>query len=348
MDDQSTKGDARKGKRNMSVQQNKRASCTMIQAIHHALETMLTLNETVVLLGEDIGVNGGVFRATEGLQDTFGEKRVIDTPLSESGIVGTAVGMAINGLTPVVEIQFLGFIYPAFEQIATHVTRTRARTLGHYSVPMVIRAPYGAGVRAPEIHSDSVEALFTHLPGIKVVCPSNAYDAKGLLCAAIEDPDPVLFLEPIKLYRGTRQSVPTSKYTIDIGKGRKIKTGSDVSIFTWGAMVPVVEKAVQTIENNGISCEVIDLRTLYPLDKEIIQASVQKTGRAVIVHEAHLTGGVGSEVLSVIHDTSFLYLKAPIARVTGYDVPVPFFALENDYMPTRSKVEKAIQRVVAF
>lgn len=323
-------------------------SLTLIQGVNEGLKTMLKEDKNVLLLGEDIGVNGGVFRATDGLQKEFGENRVTDTPLSEAGFVGTAVGMALNGLKPVVEIQFLGFIYPAYEQIATHVTRTRSRTMGHYSLPMVIRAPYGAGVRSPEIHSDSVEALFTHMPGIKVVCPSNAYDAKGLLIAAIEDPDPVLFLEPMRLYRGKRMDVPAEKYTVELGKGQTLQSGEDVTVFAWGAMVPIAEQAAAEMREQGISCDVIDLRTLYPLDKDIIAESVQKTGRVVIVHEAHATGGVGSEITSIINDTSFLYLKAPIERVTGFDVPVPLFAIENDYLPTTERVKEAIKKVVEF
>lgn len=323
-------------------------SLTLIQGVNEGLKTMLKEDKNVLLLGEDIGVNGGVFRATDGLQKEFGENRVIDTPLSEAGFVGTAVGMALNGLKPVVEIQFLGFIYPAYEQIATHVTRTRSRTMGHYSLPMVIRAPYGAGVRSPEIHSDSVEALFTHMPGIKVVCPSNAYDAKGLLIAAIEDPDPVLFLEPMRLYRGKRMDVPAEKYTVVLGKGQTLQSGEDVTVFAWGAMVPIAEQAAAEMREQGISCDVIDLRTLYPLDKDIIAESVQKTGRVVIVHEAHATGGVGSEITSIINDTSFLYLKAPIERVTGFDVPVPLFAIESDYLPTADRVKEAIKKVVEF
>lgn len=335
--------------RSFEQQKEKTKSLTLIQAINDALKTVLEDDETTLLLGEDIGVNGGVFRATDGLQKQFGAKRVIDTPLSEAGFVGTAVGMALNGLKPIVEIQFLGFIYPAYEQIATHVTRTRARTMGHYQLPMVIRAPYGAGVRSPEIHSDSVEALFTHLPGIKVVCPSNAYDAKGLLIAAIEDPDPVLFLEPMRLYRGERNDVPAEKYKINLGEGKQVETGGDVTVIGWGAMMPIIKKATANIkEKHGISCDVIDMRTLYPLDKDIIAESVQKTGRVVIVHEAHSTGGVGSEITSVINDTSFLYLRAPIERVTGFDVPVPMFALENEYLPTPERVEAAIEKVVHF
>lgn len=329
--------------------QEKTKSLTLIQAVNDGLKTMLEADENTLLLGEDIGVNGGVFRATDGLQEQFSSKRVIDTPLSEAGFVGTAVGMALNGLRPIVEIQFLGFIYPAYEQIATHVTRTRARTLGHYHLPMVIRAPYGAGVRSPEIHSDSVEALFTHLPGIKVVCPSNAYDAKGLLIAAIEDPDPVLFLEPMRLYRGERNEVPTEKYAIALGKGKQVETGEDVTVIGWGAMMPIIKKAAADMKDkHQITCDVIDLRTLYPLDKDLIAQSAQKTGRVVIVHEAHSTGGVGSEITSVINDTSFLYLRAPVERVTGFDVPVPFFSLENDYLPTPERVGAAIRKVVNF
>ncbi|HLR69258.1 MAG TPA: alpha-ketoacid dehydrogenase subunit beta [Virgibacillus sp.] len=323
-------------------------SMTLIQGVTDGLGTMLDDDENILVLGEDVGVNGGVFRATDGLQEKFGERRVVDTPLSEAGFVGAAVGMALNGLKPVVEIQFLGFIYPAYEQIATHVTRARSRTMGHYHLPMVIRAPYGAGVRSPEIHSDSIEALFTHLPGIKVVCPSNAYDAKGLLVASIEDPDPVLFLEPMRLYRGERVEVPTEKYSIELGKGERIIEGEDVTVLAWGAMVPIAKKAAEQMKEKNISCDVIDLRTLYPVDKDIIAESVQKTGRVVIVHEAQSTGGVGSEITSVINDKAFLYLKSPIERVTGFDVPVPLFALENDYLPTPQRVQDAIQKVIDF
>lgn len=327
---------------------NKTNSLTLIQAINDGLKVMLKEDENTLILGEDIGKNGGVFRATADLQEQYGEKRVVDTPLSEAGFMGAAVGMALNGLRPIVEIQFLGFIYPAFEQIATHVTRTRTRTMGHYSLPMVIRAPYGAGVRSPEIHSDSVEALFTHLPGIKVVCPSNAYDAKGLMVAAIEDPDPVLFLEPMRLYRGERNDVPEEKYSIELGNGARLQEGDDVSILAWGAMIPVALKAAEEMKKENISCDVIDLRTLYPLDKELIADSVQKTGRVVIVHEAHATGGVSGEIISVINDTSFLYLRSPIERVTGFDVPIPLFAIENDYLPTPERVVHSIKKVVEF
>ncbi|VEF49284.1 pyruvate dehydrogenase E1 (lipoamide) subunit beta [Bacillus freudenreichii] len=321
---------------------------TLIQAVTDGLRTMLKENDEVLILGEDVGKNGGVFRATDGLQEEFGEERVIDTPLSEAGIIGTSIGMAMYGMKPVAEIQFLGFVYPAYEQIMTHATRMRYRSMGEFTVPMVIRAPYGAGVRAPEIHSDSVEALFTHMPGIKVVCPSNPYDAKGLLISAIEDPDPVLFLESLRLYRSVRGEVPEEKYTVEIGKGARLKEGEDVTIIAWGAMIPIAMKAAEEAEEQGISCDVIDLRTLYPIDKDIIAESVQKTGRCVIVHEAHGTGGLGNDIVSIINDTSFLYMKAPIERVTGADVHVPFWALEEHYLPTPARVKEAIDKVINF
>lgn len=321
---------------------------TMIQAINNGMQTMLEQDERTIILGEDIGKNGGVFRATEGLQEKFGTDRVIDTPLSEAGIIGTSIGLAVNGYKPVAEIQFLGFIYPAYEQIMTHASRIRARTMGHFSVPMVIRAPYGAGIRAPEIHSDSTEILFTHMPGIKVVCPSDPYDAKGLLIAAMEDPDPVLVLEPMRNYRAQREEVPDGKYTVEIGKGKIVREGKDVTIIAWGAMVAVAEKAALQAEAKGIDCEIIDLRTLYPIDRDIISESVKKTTRAVIVHEAHSFGGLGNDIISIINDTSFLYLRAPIERVTGFDVPVPFFALENHYIPTPERVFEKIDKVIHF
>jgi 2-oxoisovalerate dehydrogenase E1 component beta subunit len=322
---------------------------TMVQAVTDAMRVMMKEQEEVILLGEDVGKNGGVFRATEGLFEEFGEKRVIDTPLAESGIIGTSIGLALSGLKPIAEMQFLGFIYPAFNQIMTHATRIRSRTLSNFTVPMVIRAPYGAGVRAPEIHSDSVEALFTHMPGIKVVVPSNPYDAKGLLIASIEDPDPVLFLEPMKCYRSSKSEIPEGKYTVDLGKGARLEEGEDITIITWGAMVDAAKKASKQAKNkHGITCDVIDLRTLYPLDKDLIAESVQKTGRAVIIHEAQATNGVGTDILSLINDTSFLYLRAPIKRVTGFDTPVPMFALEDYYLPNEKDVLHAIIETVKF
>ncbi|WP_071459215.1 alpha-ketoacid dehydrogenase subunit beta [Bacillus massilinigeriensis] len=321
---------------------------TLIQAITDALDVILESREEVVLLGEDIGVNGGVFRATAGLQEKYSEDRVMDTPLSEAGFVGAAVGLAVNGFRPVVEIQFLGFIYPAYEQIMTHVSRLRMRTMGHYHVPMVIRAPYGAGVRAPEIHCDSTESLFTHMPGIKVVCPSTPYDAKGLLIAAIEDNDPVLFLEPMRSYRAAKEEIPEGVYRVEIGKGKKLAEGRDVTVIAWGAMVPIAMKAAESMKHKGIGCEVLDLRTLYPLDKDLVIESVQKTGRTVIVHEAHETGGIGNDLVSLINDEAFLYQKAPVSRVTGFDTPVPYFGYEDHYLPTPRRVEAAIEKVMRF
>ncbi|WP_305852444.1 alpha-ketoacid dehydrogenase subunit beta [Halobacillus salinarum] len=322
---------------------------TMVQALTDAMRTMLVQDEAVLVLGEDVGTNGGVFRATDGLFEQFGEERIIDTPLAESGIVGTSIGLAVNGFRPIVEIQFLGFIYPAFNQLMTHATRMRQRSMGRYTVPMVIRAPYGAGVKAPEIHSDSVEGLFTQIPGLKVVIPSNAYDAKGLLIASIEDPDPVLFLEPMRSYRSSRMEVPEEKYTIELGKAAYVKKGEDVSIFTWGAMVPDTMKAVEDFEkNHDATCDVIDLRTLYPLDKEMIQKSVEKTGRVVIIHEAPATGGVNAEIISLINDAAFFFLKAPIQKVTGFDTPVPVYSLEKEYLPSKEKMINAINTALSY
>ncbi|KQS15443.1 2-oxoisovalerate dehydrogenase [Exiguobacterium sp. Leaf187] len=332
----------------MATPINRQTEMTLVQAVTDALRTKLSEDETTLVLGEDVGKNGGVFRATDGLQEEFGEDRIVDTPLSEAGIVGTSIGLAINGFKPIVEIQFLGFIYPAYEQIMTHVSRIRMRTMGRYSVPMVIRAPYGAGIRAPEIHSDSTEALFTSMPGLKVVCPATPYDAKGLLIAAIEDPDPVLFLESMRSYRSFKEVVPSESYTVEIGKARYVSEGTDVTLIAWGAMVQVAQKAATAAQERGISCEVLDLRTLYPLDRETIATSVQKTGRAVIVHEAAAMGGLGNDLVTLINDTAFLYLRAPIARVTGFDVPVPLFALEDHYIPTPERVLATIQRTVEF
>ncbi len=322
---------------------------TMVQAVTDAMRTMLEEDESVLVLGEDVGINGGVFRATDGLIEQFGEDRVIDTPLAESGIVGTSIGLAVNGFRPIVEMQFLGFIYPAFNQLMTHATRMRQRSMGRYTVPMVIRAPYGAGVKAPEIHSDSVEALFTHIPGLKVVVPSNAYDAKGLLIASIEEPDPVLFLEPMRSYRSSRTEVPEEKYSIELGKAAYVKKGENVTVLTWGAMVPDTVKAVEKFEEKyEATCDVIDLRTLYPLDKDVIAESVKKTGRVVIIHEAPSAGGVNGDVISVINDTAFFYLKAPIQKVTGFDTPVPVYSLEREYLPSSDKIIHAINTTLSY
>jgi 2-oxoisovalerate dehydrogenase E1 component beta subunit len=322
---------------------------TMIQAITEAMDQKLADDSRVMLLGEDVGVNGGVFRATEGLWEKYGPTRVVDTPLAESGIIGSAIGLAMNGMIPVVEIQFLAFIYPGFEQIVSHAARMRYRTRGQYHVPLVIRTPYGAGIRGPELHSESVETFFAHVPGLKVVVPSTPYDAKGLLIAAMEDPDPVIFLEPTKIYRAFKEEVPEEMYRVPIGKARVVREGYDISIFAWGAMLRVAEDAARQMEREqGVSCEVVDLRTIYPLDRDAIVQSVKKTGRALVVHEAHKTAGLGAEIISLINDEALVYLKAPIKRVTGFDVPVPQFAIEDDYLPTAARVMSGIAETVAF
>jgi 2-oxoisovalerate dehydrogenase E1 component beta subunit len=329
--------------------QEETTKMTLVQAVTDGLRTMMKEDPSVLVLGEDVGQNGGVFRATDGLIDEFGDQRVIDTPLAEAGIIGSSIGLAMNGFKPVAEMQFLGFIYPGFEQIVAHAARIRTRTSGRYSVPMVIRAPYGAGIRAPELHSDSTESFFMHVPGLKVVVPSNPYDAKGLIIASIEDPDPVMFLEPMKSYRSSREDVPTGKYTVELGKGNLIQEGEDVTILAWGNMVRPAIDAAQNIEKeHGYKADVIDLRCLYPLDKDLIIQSVQKTGRVIIVHEAHRTGGVGAELVSLINDEAFLYLRSPIERVTGFDVHVPLFALEDDYLPTVGRIKDGIERVMTF
>ncbi|MEQ7052340.1 alpha-ketoacid dehydrogenase subunit beta [Paenibacillaceae sp. P-4] len=322
---------------------------TILQAINEALDQKLADDQRVMLTGEDIGVNGGVFRATEGLFEKYGQERVVDTPLAEAGIIGSAIGLALNGFFPVVEIQFLAFIYPGFEQIVTHAARMRYRTRGQYNVPLVIRTPYGAGIRGPELHSESVEAFFVHTPGLKVVVPSNPYDAKGLLVSAIEDPDPVVFLEPARIYRAFKAEVPEEMYRIPLGKANIVREGTDVTLISWGAMMRVALEAARQLEQEkGWSCEVIDLRSLYPLDRDAIAASVKKTGRAIIVHEAQKTAGVGAEIVSLINDEALMYLRAPIQRITGFDVPVPQFSLEDVYVPTVGRVREGIAAAIQF
>ncbi|MGG3883393.1 alpha-ketoacid dehydrogenase subunit beta [Brevibacillus panacihumi] len=322
---------------------------TMIQAITEAMDQMLAQDPRVMLLGEDIGINGGVFRATEGLVEKYGPERVVDTPLAEAGIIGSAIGLAMNGMIPVVEIQFLAFIYPGFEQIVSHAARMRYRTRGQFEVPMVIRTPYGAGIRGPELHSESVETYFAHTPGLKVVAPSNPYDAKGLLIAAMEDRDPVLFLEPTKLYRAFKEDVPEEIYRVPLGKAKVVSAGDDVTIFAWGAMLREAMQAAKKIEEEqGWKCEVVDLRTLYPLDRDTILSSVKKTGRAIIVHEAHRTAGLGAEIVSLINDEALIYLKAPVKRVTGFDIPVPQFSVEDAYLPTVERVQRGIVETLSF
>jgi pyruvate dehydrogenase E1 component beta subunit len=317
---------------------------TMIEALNQELALELERDPRVVVLGQDIGVNGGVFRVTEQLQQRFGAKRVFDTPLSESGIIGTSVGMAAYGLRPVAEIQFAGFLFVAMNQLVSQAARMRFRSMGTYTCPLVVRAPYGGGVRTPELHSDSLEGVFMQTPGLKVVIPSNPYDAKGLLASAIADPDPVLFLEHIKLYRSFRQETPEDYYTLPLGKAKTLQEGSDVSIFAYGAMVQTALAAAKQMQD--INIEVIDLRTIWPLDEEAIVASVEKTGRAVIVHEAARAGGVGAEITSIINDHCLYSLLKPVERVTGYDTPYPAPGYEDDYVPKPARVVDAIKRVM--
>ncbi len=302
-------------------------------------------DDRVVILGEDVGQNGGVFRVTEGLHKRFGGDRVVDTPLAESGIIGTAIGLAMAGLRPVPEIQFEGFLAPAFDQICTHAARMRTRTRGAFTVPMVIRCPVGGGIHAPELHSDSPEAIYTHQPGIKVVMPASPYDAKGLLIAAIRDPDPVLFLEPKRIYRAFREDVPEDEYTVPIGKARVVTEGDDITMISWGA--PVVQ-CLNAIEKSDRSVELIDLRTIDPLDTETIIESVKKTGRAVIVHEAPRTCGLGAEIASRIMESAFLHLEAPVQRVTGFDTVMPYYKQELEYLPDEPRIARAIEEVGVY
>lgn len=320
----------------------------IVEAVNQALMNEMELDERVVVYGEDVGVEGGVFRATVNLQKKFGKHRVFDTPLAESAIVGTGVGMAINGLKPVVELQFMGFSYPAFNQIISHVARMRNRSRGRYNLPMVIRAPYGGGIRALEHHSESTEALYAHIPGLKVVIPSTPYDTKGLLIAAIRDPDPVIFLEPKRIYRAFRQEVPEEAYELPIGKARIVEEGEDVTVITWGAMVKDVQKASEMAKEKGIYPEIIDLRTISPMDRETFVESVKKTGRAVIVHEAPKTLGTGAEIVAIINEKAFLYLEAPPTRVTGFDTTFPLPRGEMHYIPSPERIAKTIEDVVKF
>lgn len=321
------------------------ANLTMVQAITLALTQEMESDPRVMLLGEDVGLNGGVFRVTDGLQKRFGANRVVDTPLAESGIIGTAIGLAMGGLRPVPEIQFEGFLGPAYDQICSHAARMRTRTRGAFPVPLTIRVPVGGGIHAPELHSDSPEAIYAHTPGLKVVMPSSPYDAKGLLISAIRDPDPVIFFEPKRIYRAFREEVPEDEYTVPIGKARVVCEGSDLTLVSWGASVV---QCMQAVEHSGRSIELIDLRTIYPFDIDAIEASVRKTGRCVVVHEAPLTGGFGGEVASRIMERCFLHLEAPVQRVAGFDTIMPYYKLELDYMPDASRIGRAIADALAY
>ena len=320
---------------------------TMIEALNNALALELERDKRVIVFGEDIGANGGVFRVTERLQQRFGEQRVFDTPLAESGIIGTSIGMAVYGLRPIAEIQFAGFLYVSMNQLVAQAARVRTRSGGTQSCPLVVRAPYGGGVRTPELHSDSLEGIFMQTAGLKVVIPSNPYDAKGLLASAVADPDPVLFLENIKLYRSFRQDTPEDHYMIPLGKANVVQEGTDVSLFAYGAMVQVaLEAAKQAHQQHGTSVEVIDLRTVSPLDEATIATSVEKTGRVVVVHEAGRAGGVGAEVTAIINECCLYSLLKPVGRVTGYDTPYPVPGQEDYYVPNAAKVLTAIDSVM--
>ncbi len=324
------------------------AKLNIVQAVNLALLQEMERDPNVIVLGEDVGRNGGVFRATEGLQQKFGEERVVDTPLSESGIVGVAIGMAVYGLVPVVEIQFMGFIYAAMEQLISHAARIRTRSRGRFSCPLVVRTPYGGGIHAPEHHSESTEALFVHIPGLKVVVPSTPAETKGLLTSAIRDPDPVIFLEPARIYRAIKEEVPEGDYTIPLGKARVVQEGEDITLIAWGAMLRPTLQAAQMAREEGIEAEVIDLRTLYPLDRDTVIQSVKKTKRAVVVHEAPKTAGLGAEIVALVNEHALMYLEAPVGRVTGFDTPIPLPRLEDFYLPNAKRILKAVRKVKGY
>jgi pyruvate dehydrogenase E1 component beta subunit len=317
---------------------------TMLEAIRSALDYEMKKDKTVCVFGEDVGANGGVFRVTDGLQKKYGEKRVYDTPLAESGIVGTAIGMAINGLRPVAEVQFSGFMYPAFDQLISHASRMRTRTRGKYTCPLVVRTPYSGGVHAPEHHSESMEAIYAHTPGLKMVIPSTAADAKGLLISAIRDDDPVVFFESKKLYHTAKGEVPKGEHVVPIGKARIVQEGKELSIITWGTMVHICEEAAKELGN----VEIIDMRSIYPFDMDAIISTVKKTGKVMIVHEAPRTCGFGAEIAAQISEKGLFYLKAPILRVAGYDTVMPLYKLEDWYVPNVAKIVHAGKKLMEY
>jgi len=319
---------------------------TLAQSLNGALATALESDERVVLLGEDIGRTGGVFRITDGLRDKYGENRVFDTPVAESGIVGAALGMAIAGMRPVAELQFLGFSYPAYDQIINHVARIRNRSNHRFTAPLVIRVPFGGGIGAAEHHSESTEAIYAHIPGLKVVVPSTPSDARGLLLAAIEDPDPVLFLEPIRLYRAVKEDVPELYYTTEIGPLRVEREGNDITLVSWGAMMKETRAAASRLEESGASVEVLDVRTLSPIDADGIVRSATKTGRVVVVHEAPRTGGMGAEVAAIVQEQALYSLTAPVRRVTGWDTVFPLKRSEGHYLPNAERIVRVAQKTL--
>jgi pyruvate dehydrogenase E1 component beta subunit len=323
------------------------ATLNLLQAVNDALRVEMKRNPNVVVLGEDVGKFGGVFRATAGLYEEFGPDRVIDTPLAEGGIVGAAIGMALYGLRPVPEIQFADFIFPAFDQIVNELAKLRYRSGGQYAAPVIIRTPYGGGIKGGHYHSQSPESLFIHVAGLKVVAPSNPYDAKGLLLSALRQEDPVMFFEPKRIYRAARGEVPEGDYTLELGKANVVRSGRDISVVAWGAMLHEAQSAVDEAARRGIDCELIDLRTLWPLDIDCVTQSVRKTGRVVIVHEAARTCGLGAEISALVHERCFVHLEAPVKRVTGWDTPFPY-ALENEYLPRAPRILQGIEEVHAF
>jgi pyruvate dehydrogenase E1 component beta subunit len=318
----------------------------MAQAINQAIGMALQADDRVVVLGEDVGTTGGVFRVTDGLQETFGADRVIDAPVAESGIVGAAFGMAIAGMRPIAEIQFLGFTYPAYDQIVSHVGRIRNRSNHRFTCPIVIRVPFGGGIGAAEHHSESSEAMFAHTPGIKVVVPATPYDAKGLFLAAMDDPDPVIFFEPIRMYRALKQEVSDDRYTIPIGQAAVVRQGTHATIATYGSMVREALRTADALASEGISVEVLDLRTLSPLDEDAIVASVRRTGRLVAVTESHRTASMASEVAAVAQEKALYSLLAPVERVTGWDTVVPLKRTEHHYVPSPDRIAAAVRRTV--
>ncbi len=321
---------------------------TMVQALHSALDNKLADDPAVVVYGEDVGVEGGVFRVTEGLQKRYGEGRVFDSPLAESGIVGTAVGMAVAGLRPVVEIQFSGFAFPAFNQIVTHVARMRNRSRGRWGVPLVIRMPYGGGIKALEHHSESEESFFAHVPGLQVVIPSTPHDAKGLLVAAIESDDPVVFMEPKRVYRAIKQEVSSEKFSIPLGRARVVTEGRDLTVVTFGAFVRECQKALALAKEAGISAELIDLRTIRPLDRETVAASVRKTGRLLAVTESPGFSGIAAEIMAVATEEAFLHLEAPPTRLAGFDTVIPLPRGEHFYIHSPERIFYEIQKLKAY
>jgi pyruvate dehydrogenase E1 component beta subunit len=320
----------------------------MVDALNLALKQEMAKDRSVVVLGEDVGKDGGVFRVTDGLLKKFGPNRVIDTPLAETGIIGSAIGMALYGLKPVAEAQFDGFSLPMLDQLINHASRFRSRSRGRWTVPLVLRFPYSGGVRAFEHHSESPETHYIHTPGLKVVVPSSPYEAKGLLVSAIRDPNPVVFMEPKRVYRAIKEDVPEKEYAIPLGKARIAREGTDVTVIAWGAMVKTCLEAAEEAANRNIDCEVIDLRTLSPLDTETVINSVNKTGRVVIAHEAPRTLGFGAELSALVMEKAMLRLQAPVERVTGFDTVIPFGKLEELYIPDKWRILRSIEKVKAF